>query len=234
MHIPEGRQWIEIVTDKLIRVPGSLRRRSKWCLSVETPEKRSLQVQDAFLLITAPYRPLVFCFVFVSCTAQYSDLWAHQRMGFICYLEDGVQRGRLLSVSHTGDQADCFKPAMEERSWWIVLNGQPNAVLTCRLAAVRFVTFRTMFEPEPKPNDQGLVRLNHRTQTWMEVQVQWFSRTWTLYFTAICIMFGTISIFFVCNNKMDLVEFQWKRTCNNLFTTHCMTQSWETQKKSSY
>ena len=57
MHIPEGRQWIEIVTDKLIRVLGSLRRRSKWCLSVEMPEKRSLQVQDAFLLITAPIFP---------------------------------------------------------------------------------------------------------------------------------------------------------------------------------
>ena len=40
------------VTDKLIRVLGSLRRRSKWCLSVEMPEKRSLQVQGAFLLIT--------------------------------------------------------------------------------------------------------------------------------------------------------------------------------------
>ena len=39
------------MTDKLIRVLGSLRRRSKWCLSVEMPEKRSLQVQDAFLLI---------------------------------------------------------------------------------------------------------------------------------------------------------------------------------------
>ena len=52
MQIPEGRQWIEIMMDKLIRVLGSLRRRSKWCLSVEMPEKRSLQVQGAFLLIT--------------------------------------------------------------------------------------------------------------------------------------------------------------------------------------
>jgi hypothetical protein len=43
-------------------------------------------------------------------------------------LEDGVRRGRLLSVSHMGDQADRFKPAMEERSRWIVLNGQPGAV----------------------------------------------------------------------------------------------------------
>lgn len=43
-------------------------------------------------------------------------------------LEDGVRRGRLLSVPHTGDQADRFKPAMEERSRWIVLNGQPNAI----------------------------------------------------------------------------------------------------------
>jgi len=43
-------------------------------------------------------------------------------------LEDGVRRGRVLSVPHTGDQADRFKPAMEERNQWIVLNGQPNAV----------------------------------------------------------------------------------------------------------
>lgn len=31
-------------------------------------------------------------------------------------------------MPHTGDQADRFKPAMEERNRWIVLNGQPNAV----------------------------------------------------------------------------------------------------------
>jgi hypothetical protein len=31
-------------------------------------------------------------------------------------LEDGVRRGRVLSVPHTGDQADRFKPAMEERN----------------------------------------------------------------------------------------------------------------------
>lgn len=43
-------------------------------------------------------------------------------------LEDGVQRGRLLSVPHTGDQADRFKLAMEERSRWIILCGQPGAV----------------------------------------------------------------------------------------------------------
>jgi hypothetical protein len=43
-------------------------------------------------------------------------------------LEDGVERDRVLSVPHTGDQADRFKPAMEERSQWIVLYGQPGAV----------------------------------------------------------------------------------------------------------
>ena len=31
-------------------------------------------------------------------------------------------------MPHTGDQADRFKPAMEERSRWITLNGQPDAV----------------------------------------------------------------------------------------------------------
>ena len=31
-------------------------------------------------------------------------------------------------MPHTGDQADRFKPAMEERNRWIVLNGQPDAV----------------------------------------------------------------------------------------------------------
>ena len=55
MHILEGRQWIDIVTDKLIRVLGSLRRISKWCLSVEMPEKHSLQVQGTFPLITGGF-----------------------------------------------------------------------------------------------------------------------------------------------------------------------------------
>ena len=54
------------------------------------------------------------------------------------------------------------------------------ACFASRLATVRFRTFWTMFEPEPEHNVRGSVRLNHRTWTWMEVQVRWFSRTWTL------------------------------------------------------
>jgi len=43
-------------------------------------------------------------------------------------LEDSLARSKLLSVPHIGSQADRFKVAMEERSRWIILNGQPDAV----------------------------------------------------------------------------------------------------------
>ena len=76
MHIPEGRQWIEIMTDKLIRVLGSLRRRSKWCLSVEMPEKRSLQVQGAFPLITGPVFSPNFGTTATRPVAYFPDSWA--------------------------------------------------------------------------------------------------------------------------------------------------------------
>ena len=39
-----------------------------------------------------------------------------------------MARLRLLSVPHIGSQVDRFKVAMEERSRWIILNGQPDAV----------------------------------------------------------------------------------------------------------
>lgn len=42
-------------------------------------------------------------------------------------MEDGVRRGRLLSAPHMADQADRVKPAME-RTRWIILNGEPDAV----------------------------------------------------------------------------------------------------------
>ena len=42
-------------------------------------------------------------------------------------MEDGVRRGRLLSAPHMADQADRVKPAME-RTRWINLNGEPDAV----------------------------------------------------------------------------------------------------------
>jgi hypothetical protein len=37
-------------------------------------------------------------------------------------------RSKLLGVPHIGSQANRFKVAMEERSTWIILNGQPDAV----------------------------------------------------------------------------------------------------------
>jgi len=43
-------------------------------------------------------------------------------------LEDSVACSKLLSIPHIGSQTDQFKVAMEERSRWIILNGQPDAV----------------------------------------------------------------------------------------------------------
>jgi hypothetical protein len=65
----------------------------------------------------------------------------------------------------------------------------------CRLAAVRFRTFRTMFEPEPNQMFGVRVQLNHRTRTWMEVRVR-FSRTRTLGLEPN--IFGTTSLAEAC------------------------------------
>ncbi|KIJ92346.1 hypothetical protein K443DRAFT_113758, partial [Laccaria amethystina LaAM-08-1] len=43
-------------------------------------------------------------------------------------LEDHVSQGTLLTVPHTGNQCDWFKVAMEDRTSWIIMQGQPNAV----------------------------------------------------------------------------------------------------------
>ena len=43
-------------------------------------------------------------------------------------LEDAQLQAKLLEVPHTGDQANRFKAAMEERNEWIILNSQPDAV----------------------------------------------------------------------------------------------------------
>jgi hypothetical protein len=50
--------------------------------------------------------------------------------GFIiaALLDDHQRHGTYLQVPHTGEQKDRFKVAMEVRSNWIVLNGQPDAV----------------------------------------------------------------------------------------------------------
>ena len=64
--------------------------------------------------------------------------------------------------------------------YYLKQTGPNDMSFGLRLATVRFGTFGTMSEPEPKHDVQGLVWLNHWTRTWMEVQVQWFSWTWTL------------------------------------------------------
>jgi hypothetical protein len=43
-------------------------------------------------------------------------------------LDDAVSRRHLLIVPHSGTQSGCFNMAMEERTRWIILNGQPDAV----------------------------------------------------------------------------------------------------------
>jgi hypothetical protein len=63
-------------------------------------------------------------------------------------LDDAVFRGHLLVVPHSGAQSDRFKAAMEERSQWIVLHGQPDAVrhacdLCMRIFLMPDGTFRT-------------------------------------------------------------------------------------------
>ena len=41
-----------------------------------------------------------------------------------------------------------------------------------------------------------------------------------------CKMFGTIRTYFVCINKMDLVEFWWKQTCNYFTLYHNCKSTW--------